>query len=169
MADEVQLNVTGVKEAVAYLEELPKNIVVLGFLRALDAAGAVIQDALFENTPVRTEVRSTQSAARTGLQAGGRVITGGELREALTRKITIDTNYQGGVVEVYHGKLAWVANLVEYGHRLVGHKPGKKDLGTVPAHPFIRPTAEAVAQEAVDAFEASIVDTVNTFGGQKTA
>ena len=49
---------------------------------------------------------------------------------------------------------------VEYGHAMVGHRPGKKDLGTIPPHPFMRPGFDASADAAVDAFAESLAATL---------
>jgi hypothetical protein len=169
MAD-MELNVTGLTEAVAWLDALPKNIVTLGFLRALDAAGDVIQTELASQTPVRTETRSVSSAARTGRVAGEAFVTGGAMRAAIRRTITIDSQYRGGTCVIDHGKFSWIANILEYGRRIVGHKPGLKDTGkTVRPNPFMRRTAEYAAQPAIDAFAASIADTVATFSDQKVS
>ena len=168
--DYIKLEVTGVVEAVAWLNELPKNIVTLGYLRALDAAGEVIQNELAIQTPVRKETRSVSSAKRTGRTAGEQFVTGGAMRAAIRRKVTIASDYSGGYVVVDHGRYSWIANILEHGRRIVGHKPGLKDTGkTVPPNPFIRRTAEITAQPAIDAFTASITDTINTFSEQKVA
>jgi hypothetical protein len=159
---DIELKVTGLTEAVNMLESMPKNIVVLGFARGLEAAGQVLQAELYNQTPVRTEVRSAASAARTGRTAGEKIFTGGELRAALRRKVTIDANYRGGYVTIDHGRMGWLANIIEYGHRIVGHKPGLKDTGKfVPPNPMYRRTAEIAAEPAIEAFVKEINEVIN--------
>jgi hypothetical protein len=87
--------------------------------------------------------------------------TAGDLRAALMSAVTLDAQFRGGVAEVGFGtKQGHIANFVEYGHRMVGHKPGKKELGMVAAHPFMRPAAEVSADAAIDAFADSLEATL---------
>lgn len=41
------------------------------------------------------------------------------------------------------------AHLVEYGHRLLSHKPSLKEIGEVEPHPFMRPALDEGADEAL--------------------
>jgi hypothetical protein len=54
------------------------------------------------------------------------------------------------------------ARQVESGHRMNGHKPLKKYLGQVAAHPFMRPSAADSAEAAVEAFGNSVQDSIGT-------
>lgn len=57
-------------------------------------------------------------------------------------------------------KIAPHAHLVEFGHRNVGHKPDKKDLGSrTPEHPFLRPAFDSRLSE----MEVILADEIGTF------
>ena len=92
----------------------------------------------------------------------GGILPNGALRSDIVVRMTRDDD--GTLIAVVGpAKLTrWVARLVEYGHRLVRGgrsrvlKNGKtkgpgKEIGTVQAHPFIRPAYEASRQQVADA------------------
>jgi hypothetical protein len=56
-----------------------------------------------------------------------------------------------GQVKVGFGKEGHKAMWVELGHRMVTHKPDLKEIGKVPAHPFMRPGFDASRTEARNA------------------
>jgi len=141
------VTVEGLDEVVKMLDEAPRTIVARGYLKALQAGANVIADAVEIRTPVKAE------------DTGGLLDTG-ELRESLMIDTQLDSQFRGGVAEVGFGKNGAIAAWVEYGHVLVGHKPGKKPLGEVPMHPFMRPAFDASAEAAVDAFAESLRETV---------
>lgn len=45
------------------------------------------------------------------------------------------------------------AHLIEFGHRMVTHKPGLKEVGHVPAQPFMRPALDVDSSYAVTAMQ----------------
>lgn len=137
MANEM-VTVTGLEEVQALLQNAPKVVVATGYLRGLQAGAEVIQQELYIRTPECDE--------------GERNDDDPHLNESMVVDIALDSNFRGGVAEVGFGKMGWKANLVEYGHQMVGHKPAKKVLGTVAAHPFMRPAAAAAADRAIEAF-----------------
>jgi HK97 gp10 family phage protein len=131
MADEFSISISGIDEACALLDRVPKETARVGIARSLAAAAVPIVEAVDARTPVgATE----------------------ELKAALNTDISLDSDGYGGSASINFGKQGHVANFVEYGHRMIGHKPGKKELGEVKPHPFMRPAAAASADAAVEAF-----------------
>lgn len=138
MADGDFIDIRGIEETIRELERAPERIVKGAFARALTASAAVIMKAVNPRTPVEH----------------------GDLKAALTFDVAIDSQGRGGVAKIGFGKLGWKARLVEYGHRMIGHKPGKKQSGQVTAHPFMRPALETSAEEAIEAFRVSLEESV---------
>jgi hypothetical protein len=173
MGDEFGINISGIRETIAALDRLPKQIVAESFDGALRMAGDTIQEAVATRTPHRVRVV---------MHSGERAGSSAEIRlPALIREITaavfIDGDARGGSVEVGFGELGFIANFVEYGHHMVTHYEraeesflatvmgkrrwhiktgGGKDVGFVVAHPFMRPALDACAEEAIDVFAASL-------------
>jgi len=151
------ITVEGIAETVAMLDDLPKTLVLAGFTGALNAAADVLSAELDLQTPIRL-----------GFSDGDLTVEGGALKAALMREVTLDSNYRGGLVEIGFGKLGYIANFVEYGHVMLSHS-GKQLSGPrtpggfVPAHPFMRPAFEAGKERAIDAFVASIQQTVKNY------
>lgn len=131
------------------LDRAPRNIVAKGYLRALDAAGQVMVRALWPRVPVDLKAAMNRAHAGKGALVG-----------RLDAFIELDAQFRGGVVDVGFGDLGHIALWLEYGHRMVGHKPGKKQLGDVPAIPFMRPAFDACNEQAVDAFAATLASVV---------
>ena len=132
--------VTGLNECVHMMEDAPKNVVALGYARALNAAMFVVAEAVISRTPVKH----------------------GDLAKALVINVKVDapSSAKGGVAALGFGKQDHVAMWLEYGHTMVGHKPGKKYLGDIPPRPFMRPGFDASADAAVDAFAESLAATL---------
>lgn len=137
--DNETIQIEGVERVAQALESAPKELIPGALLAGLKAASAVIQPAIAARIPRRV-LRKGGDAHYPALAAD------------LDHAITLDDNFRGGLAEVGFGKQGYVARLVEYGHRMVGHKPKKKVLGTVETHPFMRPAAEVSEEAAVDAF-----------------
>ena len=146
------IKVTGITEVQKMLAEAPKSVVARGFLKALDAGAKVFEQELEIRTPVL--VSALMTVAEKGKHHPG------DLRRALMSLVTLDSQFRGGEAAVGYGKQGFIANFVEYGHRMVTHKPGKKHIGQVPAHPFMRPTFDAKADAALDAFAESLIGTL---------
>lgn len=142
------IEVDGIEETVEMLLKLPKHVVARGFLRALRAGAAPMERELQIRTP------STTGAAHFTERREG------DLRSAQVAEITLDSQFRGGTAEIGFGKQGHVANWVEYGHHMIGHKPDKKDLGEVEPHPFMSVAAMVSAELAIDAFAESIAATV---------
>lgn len=141
------VTITGLEDVQRMLAEAPRDVVARGYLKALQAGANVIADEVEIHTPVKAE------------DTGG-LLDKGVLRESLMIAIELDAQFRGGIAKVGFGKNGHVALWVEYGHNMVGHKPGKKPSGVVPAHPFMRPAADTKANAAIDAFATSLAQTV---------
>jgi HK97 gp10 family phage protein len=144
----MSLQITGLQEVQQMLKDAPRIVVASAFVNALDAGAQVIKAALAPRIPVSDEE------------------TAGELKAALMSTVTLDPQLRGGVAEVGFGtKQGHIANFVEYGHRMVGHKPGKIELGMVSPHPFMRPAAEVSADAAIEAFADTLETTLRAGSG----
>src|ERR1035441_926774 len=152
------IQVTGIAEVVEMLEEFPDHIVVIGFTNALHAAAEVMANELQIQTPLK---QST----------GGILEYQGELRENMQIKVALFNDKSGGVADIgwFRSPYSNVVQFVEFGHRMVGHKPDLKELGMVPPHPFMRPAADISAEPAIDAFARSLEDTIKANYPQKVA
>lgn len=152
------IKVTGIPDVIKMLDNMPATLVGFAWNRSLQAAGAVMRDELQRQTPYSGESASGWTA-RGGVgnaAHGGR----GALRENIRTKITLDDRLRGGSVDVgfMNSDLAAIASWVEYGHRIVGRRPGLKDTGNkVPPHPFLRPAFAACWERAVEAFANTFV------------
>jgi len=147
----VPYTVTGVEEVLQMLRTAPRTVVAISFARALKAGATVIEEVLVAHIPMRE------------LRVGGDADEP-SLIEALGADITLDADFRGGQAEIGFGKQGYVANFVEYGHRLIGHKPALKQLGAVQPHPFMRPAAEVSADAAIEAFGDTLVATLKQDG-----
>lgn len=147
----VSIKVTGIEEVQRMLAEAPKSLVARGYVKALQAGINVFRDELELHTPIRL-----------AFEGEDLVVAGGDLKSALTTAITLDSQFRGGVAAVGYGKLGYIALWVEYGHRMVGHKPGKKVLknSPVPPHPWMRPAFDTKADAALEAFAGSLAATL---------
>jgi HK97 gp10 family phage protein len=139
-----EFKIKGLAETVKALEVLPDKLVKKALRKALQAGGEVLGNAVMERTPVDT----------------------GLLRESVGLAVTVH-NDASGEANVGFGRQDYVARFVEFGHRIVGHKPNKKDTGKhVPARPFIRPAFDASKDKAVETFADVIEEQVQTLGGK---
>lgn len=147
------ITVVGVEDVQRMLSDAPKTIVASGFLKALSAGANVFADELELKTPVKKA------------DTGG-LLDKGVLRESIAIDVELDSQFRGGSADVHFGKNGFIANFVEFGHRMIGHKSGgKKVLGSVeatsvPPYPFVRPAFDAGANRAIEAFTNSIIETV---------
>jgi len=143
MPEEFEINVTGIEDVCKELEQMPTRLVKNAFARALAAASVPVAQSVLARTPVQT----------------------GALKQHLLTDIAVSAEGKGGTAKVGFGKFGHIARFVEYGHREIGHKPDKKELGTVSPKPFMRPAVETSAEASIEAFAESIRDSVN--GGLK--
>ena len=152
------VEVEGLEEALAMFDDLPKVVILAGFAGALLAAGNVFVEELDPRVPIQL-----------AYEGGDLVVAGGDLKSALMlTDPEVDSGYRGGSIEAGFGKLGYVANMVEYGHRMVSH--AKKEIsgpktpaGFVQAYPFIRPAFDTGKERSIDAFVNSLANTVNRF------
>lgn len=142
-------NISGIEEACAMLDRVPKETVKIAFARALAAAAVPIVAAVRSHAPVHT----------------------GEMIAKLKADVLIDSEGKGGKVSINFGKEGHTANFVEYGHRMVTHYQktvlkgkkkvrvgGHKDVGEVQPKPFLRPAASASGEAAVEAFTEALTE-----------
>lgn len=166
------ISITGLDEVAAALLDAPRAIVASGFAKAGRAAADVIEPVLLFNTPVRSEdLFNPETFERI---KGSEV--GGALRDATRSDVELDSGFRGVNVSVSHGNMSWIANLLEYGHKMVAHGATKQDRenkyvgkllgsGFVPAHPFMRKTFDETADQAFEAFESVVASTVKEIYG----
>lgn len=138
MSDEMSIEITGIQEVQHLLDTAPERIVKHAFAKSLAAAAVPVVQELQMRTPVEH----------------------GDLKAHIMTDIAIDANGKGGSAAVGFGREGHKALWVEFGHRMVGHKPGKKQVGQVPAHPFIRPAFDASANKAIEAFSETLLESL---------
>ena len=143
------IKLEGFKDLEAKLVELGGKAATNIARDGLRAGGEVIQAAVRELAPTRPDLPSG-----TALPPG-----------ALARDIELHIGEEDGrpAAIIYPGsETAWAAKFVEYGHRMIRggyskvvgtkgrHRGPGKEIGNVPAHPFIRPGFEISAAEAIE-------------------
>jgi len=142
--------VEGIEECCADLGRLQTAVAVVAVTRGLHAAAEVIEREI----DVRTPVRSTRIGGDKDYQA---------LITDLQVKVTLDAR-RGSFAEIGFFRSAYLAQWIEYGHRMVGHKPNLRFLDKwVPARPFLRPAADAAEEPAVQAFTDAVSETLAEF------
>lgn len=141
----MDIKITGLDNVLKRLENTPSLLVKKVFYQALDRAAGVIAAEVELRTPEGEE---------------------GLLKENVITNVSIDTQGKGGSAAVGFSKAIsersgkpadLIAMWVEYGHAVVpprgsrrrGHTPVR---GHVPAHPFMRPAADAAAALAIEVF-----------------
>lgn len=129
-------------EAQRGLEDIRRLVTQTALVKGANAAAEVIAGTLATLTPEAEE--------------GERNDEQPHLVDSIVTAVEVDSEGRGVVANVGFGKMGYVANFVEYGHRMVGHKPDKKELGKVNPKPFMRPAAEMAADPAVEAFRAAV-------------
>jgi HK97 gp10 family phage protein len=158
MAGEM-VRVTGIDEVCAFFDAAPKDIVRTTFGKALSAAAVPIVQELEPRIPSRNNLFDEESFR----ELAGTAVEG-TLKDNLVTDIALSDDGKGGVASIGFGKAGHVANFVEYGHRLIGHKPKLRDLGNVEPHPFMRPAANASADAAIEAFAGSVEESMRAEG-----
>jgi HK97 gp10 family phage protein len=124
----ITVKVEGLKEIQAKLAALPLELERHAVRKALKAAGEVVALAVQEPTPVDT-----------GLLAS-------------SVQTTESFEKQQARAYVGFGRQSYVARWIEFGFRLLGHKPKKKFIKQIAPHPFMRQAYEESANKAVDTF-----------------
>ena len=152
------LSVTGADEVAAYLESAPRVLVAEGWLKALVAAAEPLAVELAVNTPNGKDFAVVRD----------------KLNESQVREIEIDSQLRGGTLTFGFGKNGYIAYFLEYGHRMVGHKPELKQLFSkanpgqthVLPDPFMARAANAAFDAVISAFAASLTQSVKQFNAR---
>lgn len=166
--EQFDIKLDGIEETVAMLEQAPKIIVARGFLKALQAGGNILADAIRAKAPIQEEYT-------------GGILRQGELRASVRLRVTLDSGFRGGVAEINFGKAGPVAYWLEFGHRAVMHGATWADRKNnykgkllvlranpeafewmVPAYPFVRSAVEPSWEPAVDAVVTSLKQTIES-------
>jgi HK97 gp10 family phage protein len=149
---DINLQITGLEQVQRALADLPAQIVTKAYARALDRAAGVIAAEVEERAPERDD---------------------GLLKDSIVVSVEVATDRRGATATVgYSGaqdESGYPADLLalwtEYGHRMIGHQPGKKPLagpntpdGLVVPHPFMRPAFEASSERAIEVFQEVLVE-----------
>lgn len=171
MADDgVTITIEGLSDVKAMLETLKTTAADRCIRKALRAGAAIEKDAIETAAPIRPDLPS------------GTALPPGALANDVTVSIKrVDAD--NTVAIVHPGKYTkHAANWVEYGHRqvtggrsklmddgstrgsgrqiYVSPKKGQVGLGTVPAHPYIRPAFESSLQAVTDAMTTTLAEEV---------
>jgi HK97 gp10 family phage protein len=153
MTNGFSMNVQGLAELDAKLQNLPEEIVKKLFRKALRASGQVIQKEVQSRAPVKVEDSGPKSNS----------LPPGALKADIKTRVSVTPQKGTGSVNIGPGKnTAHVARWVENGHNLVGHKPNKKKTGkkTKP-RPFMRPALDASGEKAVETFAKVLGDAIS--------
>jgi HK97 gp10 family phage protein len=157
MPDGISIDIKGLSETKAMLENLSTTAAERAIRTALRAGAAIEKAAIEELAPVN--------------ETGGGTLPPGALKADIG--VTMTRSDQGEISAIVGpGKLTrHVAGWVEYGHRLVrggrsrlllnGKTKGPgKEVGSVAAHPFIRKAYEATAAEVANTIATVLKDEV---------
>lgn len=154
---EEYVTVDGLEQVTADLLLVEKELASIALLRGLNGAGAVYEKAIGAKCPFGPAGnRGFFDEESFQFLTGGR----GSLYADLQHRVTLSARGDGGSVATGFWSQAYKANWVEFGHRMVTHKWGKRDshfVRDIPAHPFMRPAADASDEAALSAF----IDGVN--------
>ncbi len=140
----MELRITGLEQVQRALTGSPAKV-VRAFAVALDRAAGVIAAAVEERIPEGPE---------------------GLLKQSIRVQVEVDTAKRGGIASVGFtsepnerngAPQDAVALWVEVGHRMVTHKPDSKQVGNVPAHPFMRPAFDSAADRAIEVFAETLI------------
>ena len=144
---EIKFKIEGLNELLATVESLPKNIANKALRKGLEAGATVMGKEVQARVPVGPASKRNEAY--------------GHLRDSVGIAVTIPRDGFHGFGNVGFGDKDYLAKWVEFGHRQIGHKPGKKDLGFVGAHPMLRPAFDASSEPAFDAFVAEVKKAVD--------
>ena len=152
MPGDYPIEVEGIDDVIAMLGQTEHLVETTALVTGLNVVGEFSAQAIEDATPVKDENVPTSEYSRR--IAGGNSLDKGLLKASVKFEIIVDSRNRGGYVEISHGRYSYVANYLEYGHRLVTHgiKAIRRVIGFVKPYPFIRPTAERVAEESIYKF-----------------
>ena len=149
MAEVVRISVEGLESACSWLDGVAREIAGPAVLKGLTAGGDVIARELRIRTPEQSEGEHSEDKPH--------------LSDSIVVEVVLDSSFRGGYVDIGFGRMGHVAWWVEFGHRMIGHAPKfevlkgpKTPEGVVVPQPFMRPTTEAAAVPAVEAFVAAV-------------
>jgi len=144
------IEVIGIEDVQKFLTQLDADVQRKVLQSALRAEGQVFKEAVEAAAPIKIEP--------------GGVLPDGALKADVILRVGTDEAGRPAAAVSFGSFTRRVAGWVEYGHRLIRrHSKGKIRLrvkgggmgiqvGTVPAHPFIRPAFETSVAEANAAF-----------------
>lgn len=131
--------VSGIEDVVALMQRLRTISLQKALGYALAAAGVPIVGEIHVRCPERLEVERDETIPH--------------LADSLESLIEIDRQGRGGRLTIGFGKQGYIALWVEYGHRIVTHKPALRDTGKrSKPNPFLRESMDAAEAQAVDRF-----------------
>jgi hypothetical protein len=134
----MDIQITGLEQVQRRLAEAPKHIVASSFVNALDAGIKVVEEFVAGRTPVQDDDY-------------GYFKEGGSLLAHIVTEVQLDQQLRGGVALVGFGRYGFIARMIEYGHR------------KVPPNPFMRQSTNAAADEALAAFQSSLIENLSVF------
>jgi HK97 gp10 family phage protein len=153
LSDGIEIKITGLTELVANFDKLKTKAAEKVIRKSLRKGGKLMQSALAEAAPVRPDLPS-----KTALPVG-----------ALASDIQLSLNKTNTGITATIGPGSWTEHAAiwrEYGHRMVtggyskktskGTRGPGKEVGFVPAKPWVRPTFESQA----DSVSAVICDSL---------
>lgn len=146
MADEI---VKGLDVLTAALQELPKNLQANALRTAVFRAAQELRDRVRDAAPI-----SSGDPPKGKKFAKFPPGTLGNSIKAKRRR-----GEQGQVTASVTG--VHYAKWVEFGHMLRGHRPGRVELGHVPANPFVRRTAMAFQDQAIDIMKKGLAEAID--------
>jgi hypothetical protein len=160
LEDGFDIQISGIEEACAMLENVPKDMRRVAFARALTAAAVPVVKELAAWTPVAE-------------LPAGMYESPGSLQDHIVVDIQVDLEGgKGGVAHIgFPSGYGHIANWLEFGHRIVAHGAKWSDrmknyagklLGWAQPKPFMRPAAIASSEAAVEAFTESLMESLVT-------
>lgn len=150
--DEFTLEMENIDELSDKLKALGETTRRRYLKNALAEGSLVMRDAVEDAAPERTDTWTEGSDS----------LPPGALKSDID--VGLQMTDEGGHAFIGPGpKTGYVARFVEFGHRLVtgsrAHKQrDQKVVGHVPAHPFMRPAADAAAQATLDRFAEQLTE-----------
>lgn len=151
----MEISITGIAEVQALLTAAPKKVVKRAFTKALIAACIPVVSELEVRTPVSADNELFDAESFSKIEGTGT----GKLKSAIMSDVAIHADGIGGTAQVGFGRQGKKARLVEMGHRMVGHKPGLKDLNKpVPPNPFMAQAFAASVDAALQAFADAMLE-----------
>jgi HK97 gp10 family phage protein len=138
------VEITGLDELTAAFKNMGEKMAKKAIRDALDYSGSVLQVAQGEAAP---EYEGSEK---------GSPHPAGQLKQDIRRKIRLDPEAGTGVVGIGPSKLSFYGALREFG---TSHEA---------AHPWLRPSFDATAQDAIDAFCKVIAAYIEATAKEKT-